>query len=644
MFSSVQLTDRGEYWVAVTSTYGSSQTVTSPPTMLSVLSDFQLTIQPGSAVVPGANALFTVSSVVSVGTSYQWYFNGTAISGATASSYLVTNAQPSDFGYYSVSVNSANPTNLLAYFGILAGPPPPVANPDFFTVAKATPGNVLDVLANDSAVVGSLTITNITAPLQGTASIDSGGHDIIFDTTLHPDYVGPDTFTYTVVDGIGARATNTVTVFITSDGNNVLNAQDIAVTLQTNEFTAYIDLSTNDWNPGATISVYAPGTPSLGTVAVNGSVITYTRNTNLFGSDTFTYTITDGQGHFAQADISVTQTNAAGDGIPDQWKLLYGLSLANDVSADDPDGDGLPNLAEYLLHTDPVVADNPLQINGISLPAVLSGTVIVPLNISSNADTTTAGLRFYVDNDVADATIEKINGQYVAEWDTGSVPNGLHQVSVGINYWSAQADHIQIMGAPQVVSVFNAVTSDETSRLFTDFLNIDAAVNVQAHYYRIEIYDRTTGRHLKTLTGQVSGGSIQNQWDFQSEGVGVDGPLRCDFFLSTSSSPSGGAGAGGSASGRDAPAGSVQHTFVSHIPGDDYAVAFGYNDGGAACVTALWWQMLWYVVNNLDTMVNYNAYGDFYCVDYNLVPTGPGGNVPYTSVFQWMYVCPDESA
>ena len=556
VFSSVQLTDRGEYWVAVTSTYGSSQTVTSPPTMLSVLSDFQLTIQPGSAVVPGANALFTVSSVVSVGTSYQWYFNGTAISGATASSYLVTNAQPSDFGYYSVSVNSANPTNLLAYFGILAGPPPPVANPDFFTVAKATPGNVLDVLANDSAVVGSLTITNITAPLQGTASIDSGGHDIIFDTTLHPDYVGPDTFTYTVVDGIGARATNTVTVFITSDGNNVLNAQDIAVTLQTNEFTAYIDLSTNDWNPGATISVYAPGTPSLGTVAVNGSVITYTRNTNLFGSDTFTYTITDGQGHFAQADISVTQTNAAGDGIPDQWKLLYGLSLANDVSADDPDGDGLPNLAEYLLHTDPVVADNPLQINGISLPAVLSGTVILPLGISSDVDADAAGLAFYVDGDVADATIEKVNGQYVAEWYAGSVPNGLHQVSLGITYPTPTGDVVS-MGDEQVVSVFNAVTSGALWRQFTGSLNIDAAVNMQVNYYRVEIYDRATGNHLKTLTGSVSSSSIQNQWDFQSEGINVDGPLRCDFFLSTLSSPSGSAGAGSAASGRDSPAASL---------------------------------------------------------------------------------------
>ena len=172
-------------------------------------------------------------------------------------------------------------------------------------------------------------------------------------------------------------------------------------------------------------------------------------------------TITDGQGHFAQADISVTQTDAAGDGIPDQWKLLYGLSLANDVSADDPDGDGLPNLAEYLLHTDPVVADNPLQINGISLPAVLSGTVILPLGISSDVDADAAGLAFYVDGDVADATIEKVNGQYVAEWYAGSVPNGLHQVSLGITYPTPTGDVVS-MGDEQVVSVFNAVTSGAT--------------------------------------------------------------------------------------------------------------------------------------------------------------------------------------
>jgi len=39
---------------------------------------------------------------------------------------------------------------------------------------------------------------------------------------------------------------------------------------------------------------------------------------------------------------------------------------------DDPDNDGLPNLAEYVLGTNPHVADNPLNLSGVS-----NGTVVI---------------------------------------------------------------------------------------------------------------------------------------------------------------------------------------------------------------------------------------------------------------------------
>src|SRR5208282_375361 len=244
------------------------------------------------------------------------------------------NAQATNAGYYSISVNHASPTNLVAYFGVLQGPPPPVANADIFTVRQNSSYNQLDVLANDSVTVGSLTITNYTEPTHGTVSTD--GQYLYYDSTVQPDYIGPDSFTYTVADGIGATSTTTVTVFVSPTDSDNLQANDISVILQTNVFTAVIDLTTNDWSCSITnitnISVYSPGTPSLGTVSVSGTAITYTRNTNLFGTDIFTYTITDTNGDWAQANITISQTNAAGDGMPDQWKLLYGLSLTQDVS------------------------------------------------------------------------------------------------------------------------------------------------------------------------------------------------------------------------------------------------------------------------------------------------------------------------
>lgn len=72
------------------------------------------------------------------------------------------------------------------------------------------------------------------------------------------------------------------------------------------------------------------------------------------------------------------------------------------------------------------------------------------------------------------------------------------------------------------------------------------------------------------------------------------------------------------------------------VLGDDYAVAYGCNDMPTPALNALWWQMLWNVVENLDTTVNFNPVWGFDCADYNLVPAGPGGNVPYGSVFRWI--------
>jgi len=67
-----------------------------------------ITAQPQNQVVTaGAAATFTVSATGTAPLSYQWRLNGTSISGATASSYTRSNAQPGDAGSYSVVVANA---------------------------------------------------------------------------------------------------------------------------------------------------------------------------------------------------------------------------------------------------------------------------------------------------------------------------------------------------------------------------------------------------------------------------------------------------------------------------------------------------------------------------------------------------------
>ena len=62
-------------------------------------------------------------------------------------------------------------------------------------------------------------------------------------------------------------------------------------------------------------------------------------------------------------------TDADHDGMADEWEVAHGLNPANAAdAAQDPDGDGISNLQEFLDNTNPLLADAARISNGISLP------------------------------------------------------------------------------------------------------------------------------------------------------------------------------------------------------------------------------------------------------------------------------------
>jgi hypothetical protein len=74
-----------------------------------VVSAPAITAQPASLDVNlGQNATFSVGVSGTAPFTYQWYFNGTALGGATAAFYTVDDAQQSQAGSYSVSVENSN--------------------------------------------------------------------------------------------------------------------------------------------------------------------------------------------------------------------------------------------------------------------------------------------------------------------------------------------------------------------------------------------------------------------------------------------------------------------------------------------------------------------------------------------------------
>ena len=102
---NVQTNNAGAYSVLVTNVAGN---VISANAMLTVNLPPTILVQPQSqAVNPGGNVTFSVQAAGSSPLICQWTFKGASIPGATASSYLLGNAQTNNAGAYAVTITNA---------------------------------------------------------------------------------------------------------------------------------------------------------------------------------------------------------------------------------------------------------------------------------------------------------------------------------------------------------------------------------------------------------------------------------------------------------------------------------------------------------------------------------------------------------
>lgn len=135
----IQLPHTGDYTVRLTTDVG---TVTSAPAALLVLQAPALTTQPASlTLVAGATATFTASATGTMPLVHQWYFNRTnALAGATASSLILTNVQPTNNGLYTVVITNqvGSVTSLNASLSVFV-PPQILAPPTNLTVRSGQP-------------------------------------------------------------------------------------------------------------------------------------------------------------------------------------------------------------------------------------------------------------------------------------------------------------------------------------------------------------------------------------------------------------------------------------------------------------------------------------------------------------------------
>ncbi len=184
---------------------------------------------------------------------------------------------------------------------VIIGNNPPNAVDDAATVVEGGTVNI-DVLTNDSDPEDDpLTIIAVTQGTNGAVTSDGATVTYVHDGTETTS----DSFTYTIEDGNGGTDTATVTMTITPMNDPPDATDDSATVLQGG--TAIIPVLDNDHDPeNDTLSIIAITQGSNGMVITDGTIVIYSHDGSATTSDSFTYTISDGNGGTDTATVMIT--------------------------------------------------------------------------------------------------------------------------------------------------------------------------------------------------------------------------------------------------------------------------------------------------------------------------------------------------
>ncbi|MBU2514261.1 tandem-95 repeat protein [bacterium] len=153
---------------------------------------------------------------------------------------------------------------------------------------------------------GDILVYNIpTQPENATVTVLGN----IATFTPNGDFFGTDSFTYAVTDGslTSEHATVFVTVneIIVPPANNVPTAIDVSASTDQN-VPVELTLVGSDNDEEDILQYHIKTPPEYGTYTIEGNAVTYTPNVNFFGSDSFTYTVSDGVDSSNPATVTIT--------------------------------------------------------------------------------------------------------------------------------------------------------------------------------------------------------------------------------------------------------------------------------------------------------------------------------------------------
>ncbi|HEY5597923.1 MAG TPA: tandem-95 repeat protein [Kiloniellales bacterium] len=223
-----------------------------------------------------------------------------------------------------------------------APPPPPSTNGtpvarDDQAATNEDAAVIIRVLGNDADADGdAVRVTAVTQGQNGHVAINADG---TLTYTPVADFFGGDSFIYTISDGRGGTSSATVSLVVRPVNDAPAAADDTTHTAQGQPVTVAVLANDGDAE-GDALTVTAASQGTNGQVAINADgTLTYFPAAGFAGTDSFTYTVSDGQGGSAQATVNVvvSPVNApptAGDGLA---AMEAGTPISGTLTAADPD-------------------------------------------------------------------------------------------------------------------------------------------------------------------------------------------------------------------------------------------------------------------------------------------------------------------
>jgi hypothetical protein len=335
----------------------------------------------------------------------------------------------------------------------------PVGVADSFTTTEDTVGNITDavLLSNDTDAdtAAVLIVGTLTQPANGVVSKTATG----VRYTPNANFFGTDTFRYLVNDGMANSAPVTVTVTVTgvndvpvAVNDSVAGGENTVLTIFSTTLLAN-DTDIEVGNAGLSISGVTAASTQGGSVSLSGATITYTPAGNFFGTDTFTYTITDG-GDTATAVVTVSVAEANNPPVAQDFPtetMAENTYFIIDVltASSDPDGD-----ARTI--TSPVTGTSIVTTNGGELSNENGFLIYSPADNFTGAE------------DVLTYSIQDTGGLS----DSGSITVTVEADTDA----DGLSDIFELAIAPTPGNINSADSDGDT---FSDFLEVQAGTDLQ---------------------------------------------------------------------------------------------------------------------------------------------------------------------